>query len=106
MSSNSSNPNNGKVPHAGTNKFAAVFAKRSKGAAVIPMTVPPVHRVVHEKESSLPPTLVAELVPTPAPAPAPPPPLHAAAGDDDLMSEQPAKNSPKGKPARIKPGIG
>ncbi|MBK9656593.1 MAG: hypothetical protein IPO66_14485 [Rhodanobacteraceae bacterium] len=100
MSSNSSNPNNGNVPRAGTNKFAAVFARRGKGAAVIPMTVPPVHRVVHEKESSLPPTLVAELLPSP------PTPLHAAAGDDDLMSEQPAKNAPKGKPARIKPGIG
>jgi len=100
MSSNSRNPNNGAVPRAGSNKFAAIFARRGKGAAVVPMSVPPVHAVVHERESSLPNTLVAELVP------ALPAPLHAAAGDDDLMSEQPAKNAPKGKPARIKPGIG
>ncbi len=99
MSSNSKNPNNGAVPRAGTNKFAAVFARRGKGAAVIPMTVPPVHKVVHEKESSLPNTLVAELVPYPAP-------LRAAGGDDDVMSQAPAKNAPKAKPARTTPGIG
>lgn len=99
MSSNSRNPNNGAVPRAGTNKFAAVFAKRGKGAAATPVTLPPVHAVVHEKESSLPQTLVAEL----APQPPPPAPLRAAGGDDDVMSQPPAKNAPKGKPARAKP---
>lgn len=99
MSSNSKNPNDGAVPRAGVNKFASVFAKRGKGAAAMPMAMPPVHAVVHEKESSLPNTLVAELVPPPPPPPAP---LRAAGGDDDVMSEPPAKNAPKGKPARAK----
>ena len=101
MSSNSRNPNNGAVPRAGTNKFAAVFAKRGKGAAVIPMTVPPVHAVVHEKESSLPNTLVAELAPPLTPAP-----LRAAGGDDDVMSQPLAKNAPKGKPVRATSATG
>lgn len=100
MSSNSKNPNAGAVPRAGVNKFASVFAKRGKGAAAMPMAMPPVHAVVHEKESSLPNTLVAELAPS-SPS-APPAPLRAAGGDDDVMSEPPAKNAPKGKPVRAK----
>lgn len=97
MSNNGNNPNNGNVPRAGINKFAAVFAKRGKGAAVIEVNAPVGHRVIHEKESSLPDTLVPGLAPAI-------PPLHAATGDDDLMSEPPAKNAPKGKPPRARPG--
>lgn len=96
MKSNGSNPNNGTVPRAGINKFAAGIGKR-KGAAATDINAPVGHRVIHEKESSLPETLVPGLVPSV-------PPLHAAAGDDDLMSEPPAKNAPKGKPPRAKPG--
>jgi hypothetical protein len=97
MNSNDSNPNNGKVPRAGTNRFAAVFAKRGKGAAVVPPTLPPAPRVIHEKESSLPDTLVAGLV---APAP-----LCAAKGDDDVMSQPPKKGAPTGKAVPTKPGL-
>lgn len=96
MTSNGSNPNNGKVPRAGTNRFAAVFAKRGKGGAAVALLTPSPRAVVHERESSLPDTLVAGLVPPRAP-------LRAAGGDDDLMSQPPAKNAPIGKPQRVKP---
>lgn len=92
--SNKGTPNNGKVPRAGTNKFASVFAPRGKGAASA-ATNAPADRVVHEKQSSLPTTLVAGLVPPVAP-------LRAGGGDDDLMSQPPAKNAPKAKPPRAK----
>jgi hypothetical protein len=122
MNSSDGNPNNGKVPRAGTNKFAAVFARRRKGAPTGAMdapptgamdapptgamdapptgaqNAPPADRVVHEKESSLPETLVPGLVQTPAP-------LRAAGGDDDVMSQPPAKNAPRAKGPRSKPGI-
>ncbi len=95
MSNNGSNPNNGKVPRAGTNKFAAVFAPRGKGAAAVALNAPAPDRVVHERQSKLPATLVAGLVP-------PVESLRAAGGDDDLMSQSPARNAPKARPPRAK----
>jgi hypothetical protein len=94
MNSNGSNPSNGKVPRAGTNKFASVFAKREKGGAVVALNAPAPRVVAHEMESALPDTLVAGLVPPRAP-------LRAAGGDDDLMSQAPTKNAPIAKPARV-----
>lgn len=99
MSNNDNNPNNGKVPRAGTNRFAAVFAKREKGAAAVALNTPAPRAVAHEMESSLPDTLVAGLVPARAP-------LRAAGGDDDLMSQAPVKNAPIGKPKQVKPARG
>jgi len=98
MSNDGSNPNNGKVPRAGKNKFAAVFAPRGKGGAGTAPTAPASARVVHEKQSNLPNTLVADLIPAVAPVA----PLRAGGGDDDLMSQPPAKNAPKAKPPRTK----
>jgi hypothetical protein len=94
MNSNGSDSNNGKVPRAGTNKLSAVFAKRGKGGAAGAINASPPRVVAHERESSLPDTLVAGLVQPRAP-------LRAAGGDDDVMSQPPARNAPIGKPARV-----
>lgn len=80
---NSNGNSTGKIPRAGTNKFAAIFAKRGKPNSVATEAVA-VDRVAHEKESSLPATLVDGLNERTGP-------LRAAAGDDELMSQPPAK---------------
>ncbi len=99
MSNNDNNPNNGKVPRAGNNRFAAVFAKRGKGGAVVSPVAPAPREVTHELESNLPDTLVPGLVPPRAP-------LRAAGGDDGVMSQPPVKNAPIGKPRQFNPASG
>lgn len=83
MTSNSNPPFDGRVPPAGISSFSRIFGKRSKGSVPAPAQTRPARSPVHEKESSLPATLVPGLQPAPR---------RAAAGDDDLMSQpQPAK---------------
>lgn len=72
---------NERVPSAGVSRFDQAFGKRIKGAAQV-AGAPHRRPLVHEKESNLPNTLVPNLRGTK-------PVMQAAAGDDDLMSQQP-----------------
>jgi hypothetical protein len=87
MNSNGNTPPIGRIPRAGSNKFATIFAKHGKSNGAATVNVDGADRVAHEHESSLPDTLVDGLSKRTAP-------LRAAAGDDQLMSQPPAVITP------------